>query len=124
MTARLQDKDFTPAGTRIEGQYENDRNAQSAELFKDIIREAYSVHDVIIAHHLVYVTEEKRADGFAYQIVEEIPSADALMFDHDVARKIWGEGFKDILVRLALEPCETRDTLLSELYYARKKEAA
>lgn len=113
------DKDFTPTGIKIEGQYENDRNAVSAELFKCIIREVYSVKDVIIAHHLVYVREETRGDGFKYQIVEEIPSADALIFDHDVAKKLWGDQWQFNLSRLALEPCDTRDALLAQLYHSR-----
>lgn len=115
----LEAKDFTPTGVKIDGAYENDRNAESADLFKAIIREAFGVQDVIIAHHLVYVTQEKRADGFMYQLVEEIPSADSLIFDHDVAAKIWGPGFKDVLSRLAQEPVATRDKLMGELYAAR-----
>lgn len=116
---QLRDRDFTPTGVKIDGAYENDRNADSSELFKSIIREAYGVKDVIIAHHLVYVTTEER-EGFQYQIVEEIPSADSLIFDHEVARKIWGDGFKDILMRLVCEPPETRDQLLATLYHARE----
>lgn len=117
----MMEKDFTPTGMKIEGAYENDRNAESSDLFKAIIREAYGVKDVIIAHHLVYVTEEKRADGFNYSIVEEVPSADSLIFDHDVARKIFGdEHFKEVLVKLALEPVATRDKLLGEIYHGRK----
>ena len=115
----LKEKDITDGGTRIEGQYENDRNADSAELFKDIIREVYGVKDVIIAHHLVYVTEETR-NGFKYQIVQEIPSADTLIFDHNVARKLWGGTWKTILTRLACEPPDSRDMLLYTLYYSRK----
>lgn len=111
--------DFTPTGLKIEGSYENDRNAESAELFKAIIREAYGVTDVIIAHHLVYVKEEKRDDGFAYQVVEEVPSADAIIFDHEVAKKIWGPLYLGILQELALEPVETRDALLAKLYASR-----
>lgn len=108
-------KDFTPAGTKINGAWENDRNALAAGLFKSIIREACGVTDVIVAHHLVYVNEEKR-DGFNYEIVEEIPSADTLIFDHDIAKRIWGDEWRAALTRLALEPAETRDVLLAHLY--------
>lgn len=108
-------KDFTPAGTKINGAWENDRNALGAALFKSIIREACGVTDVIVAHHLVYVNEEKR-DGFNYEIVEEIPSADTLIFDHDIAKRIWGDEWRAALTRLALEPAETRDVLLAHLY--------
>lgn len=106
---------ITETGLRQEGGFENTRNAISADLFKRVIREVYGVTDVIIAHHLVYVVEEAHADGFKYQIVEEIPSADTLIFDHGVARKLFGEGWAAALTRLALEPVETRDALYGQL---------
>lgn len=116
----MQAQDFTPGGVKIEGSYENDRNAANSDLFKAIIREVYGVQDVIIAHHLVYVRVETR-EGFDYQIVEEIPSADALIFDHDIARKLWGADWQGVLRQLACEPVETRDALLATLYHARVK---
>lgn len=114
------EKDFTSTGIKIEGQYENDRNAVSSDLFKAMIRECFGVSDVIIAHHLVYVTQETR-EGFTYQVIEEVPSADSLIFDHDIAKRIWGENFMDVLKRLACEPVATRDKVLAELYYGRNK---
>lgn len=111
--------DFTPGGTKIEGAYENDRNAAGADLFKSIIREVYGVQDVIIAHHLVFVTQERGADGFTYQIVKEIPAVDTLIFDHAIARRLWGIAWPDKLTRLALEPPETRDKLLARLLQSR-----
>lgn len=114
-------EDFTPSGVKIEGAYENDRNAEGNQLFKDIIREAFGVTDVIIGHHLVYEKQDLRGDGFTYQVIEEIPSADALIFDHDVAQKIWGEKWLGNLITLASEPCATRDKVLSALYYNRPK---
>jgi hypothetical protein len=116
--------DFTPKGLKIEGAYENDRNIQSSDLFKAIIREACGAKDVIIAHHLTYVVEEEWDDGFKYQIIEEIPSADALIFDHDIARKIWGLDWRDVLARLALTPISERDAELAHLYYRRKNKPA
>lgn len=114
--------DFTPTGVCIQGAYENDRNAENSQLYKDIVREVFGVSDVIIAHHIVYVTEETRADGFHYQIVEEIPSADALIFNHDIARKLWGPvEFPAILAQLACTPVEDRDNLLREFYYDPKR---
>lgn len=111
--------DFTPTGIKLEGAYENDRNGENSALYKAIIREAFGVSDVICGHHLVYQIEDKRSDGFVYTFVEEIPSADTLIFDHDIARKIWGPTFKKVLVLLALEPAETRDMLLGKLYNER-----
>lgn len=112
--------DFTPTGIKFEGPYENDRNSENADIYKAIIREAYGVSDVICGHHLVYQVEDKREDGFTYTFVEEIPSADTLIFDHDVAKKIWGANYKTILVSLALEPIATRDQLLGQLFAARQ----
>lgn len=113
-------QDFTPQGLKLQGPYENDRNAEHAETYKAIIREAYGVTDVICAHHLVYVKVENR-DGFDFQIVEDVPSADTLIFDHDVAEKIWGDDFQKNLIALALEPIATRDALLTEMYNNRSK---
>ncbi len=111
--------DFTPTGVCIEGAYENDRNAENAQLYKDIIKRAFGVTDVIIAHHLVYVVEDRRADGFAYQVVEEIPAADTLMFDHGIMRKLFGDEYKRVVVELALEPVVTRDALLGQYFYGK-----
>lgn len=114
--------DYTPGGLKLEGAYENDRNADCRDCFKQVIREVFGVQDVIIAHHLTYVREETREQNglpFKYQVVEEIPSADALIFDHDIARELWGDQWQAILTRLALEPVDTRDELFSSLYYGR-----
>jgi hypothetical protein len=113
--------DFTPTGIKLLGAWENDRNSENSALFKDIIRECFGVHDVICGHHLVYQIEDKRPDGFTYQVVEEIPSADALIFDHDVAKKLWGITWQSVLTMLVLEPAERRDALLAKLYYERKR---
>ena len=114
-------KDFTPTGTEVVGQYENDRNRCYKDLYKAIIREVYGVEDVICGHHLVYEVEERRADGFTYTFPQEIPAADTLIFDHGMAKKLWGTDFKANLIALALEPVETRDQLLAKLYYGRNK---
>ena len=111
----------TPKGLRIVGPWENDRNADNADLYRDIIRECFNVTDVIVAHHLVYVTEETRDDGFTYQVIQEVPSADSLIFNHDVAKVIFGDDWQDCLVDLALEPVCTRDALLEKMYRARHK---
>lgn len=113
-------EDFTPTGMKIEGAYENDRNREGAPVFKAIIREVFGVQDVICGHHLIFEFREKRDDGFVYDIVQEIPSADCLIFDHEIARKVWGSSFKQVLMQLAVEPIETRDALLQQLYEGRK----
>lgn len=109
----------TPSGLKIEGAYENKRNADNAQLFKDMIREAYGAGDVIIGHHLTYVKVDKQGE-FEIQVVEEIPSADALIFDHEAAKIIWGDGrYTTVLGTLALLPVPLRDRELKNLYYGR-----
>jgi uncharacterized membrane protein len=114
--------DFTPSGIKLEGPYENDRNGENSDLYKAIIREAYGVTDVICGHHLVYQVEDKRADGFTYTFVEEVPSADTLIFDHEVAKKLWGDHWESVLTQLALTPIAARDAKLAEFYYGRTHE--
>ncbi len=111
---------ITETGLRQEGGFENCRNAIGSDLFKRVLREVYNVQDVIIAHHLVYVKTERHADGFEYQIVEEVPSADTLIFDHEIARKLFGGSFRNQLCKLACEPVETRDALFAELLAERE----
>ena len=98
--AHLENKDFSPTGLKFEGQYENDRNADSSDLYKAIIRYVYGVKDVIIGHHMVYEASYKDAHGFTIQQVQEVPSADALIFDHDVAKKLWPKEYLRHLAHL------------------------
>lgn len=117
------DKDYTPNGLRIEGPYENDRNSDSYDLLKQMIREAYStsarpIKDVIIGHHLIYTVEEVR-DGFTYTIVQEIPSIDTFIFDVDVMQRLFGKDFEEVLCVLATTPTDKRDHTLEVLYKTR-----
>lgn len=113
--------DFSTSGLRLEGSYENDRNMEGSPVFKAIVKEVFNVTDVICGHHIIYEIRDTRKDGFTYDVVQEIPSADALIFDHDIALKIWGDDFQHTLIQLALEPTATRDKLLAELYNNRSK---
>ncbi len=109
-------QDFTSTGLKIEGAWENDRNQNSMDMFKSVVRECFNVQDVICGHHIVYEAHDLRADGQVHHVIEEIPSADTLIFDHAVARKLWGEThYLNALARLAMEPSETRDALLGAM---------
>lgn len=122
-------QDFTPTGLKLEGAWENDRNAESRDLLKAIVREVYGAEDVIVAHHIAYVAKEERTENdehgiprtYHYETVEEIPSSDTLIFDHDAARKLWGSAWQTILTKLALEPVETRNALLGKFWAARNQ---
>jgi hypothetical protein len=96
-------------------EFENARNTSNEALFAAMVREAYPDATLVVAgHHIFY-----RRDGHISP--EEIPSADALIFDHFIARKVWGDSYRDVLTQLALEPVATRDALLSRLFKERLK---
>lgn len=114
------DKDFTPTGLKIEGAWENDRNSENSPLYKAIIRHVFGVEDVICGHHLIYVSRYVNPqDGFTYEQVQEIPSADTLIFDHNVARKCWPDDWEANLTTLALTPPDKRDAVLEILWHGR-----
>lgn len=94
---------------------ETKRNTDNIDLFEAIIREVYAGVTLVVAgHHVMFMREGHPLPG-------EIASADTLIFDHGVARKIWKEHYKEALTALALEPTANRDALLRQLYYARNE---
>ena len=111
-------KDFSTTGVKLEGPWENDRNRCYKQLIKDIITECFEVMDTpYVGHHIVYEVPDKIQGA----LPQEIPAFDTLIFEHTVAKKLWGENFKEFLKALACEPVETRDQLLADLYYGRNK---
>lgn len=95
-------------------EFENSRNSVNETLFAEMLRIAYPDTDLVVAGHHIF----HRRHGNPQH--EEIPSADALMFDHFIACKVWGEAYRDVLTQLALEPVKTRDALLQKLFSERQ----
>lgn len=96
---------------------EGDRNLASADLFEAMVREAHEgVTFFAAGHHLMFSIEGET-------LPRQYVSADTLIFDHAVAKKIWGEDFAYILAMMAFEPDETRDAVLRQLFNARKARA-
>ncbi|WP_368508131.1 hypothetical protein [Bradyrhizobium lupini] len=93
---------------------ENDRNQNHSGLLTDIIKEVYGADTVGVGHHLMFSTPDGRVD--------EQPSIDTLIFDHDVAKKLWGDDYITVLAKLASVPQSERDTLLSDFFYGRAHE--
>lgn len=90
---------------------ENTRNRNNHKLYEAILREAFGKEDsVLVAHHLTF-------DGSSEP--DEIPSADTMIFDHDIAQRIWPNTYKENLAELATLPCDERDARLEELFYNR-----
>jgi hypothetical protein len=93
---------------------ETRRNVDNIDIFEAMIRYAYEgVTMVVAGHHIMFMREGRSTPG-------EVASADTLIFDHFVAKKVWGEKWLAYLTLLAAEPVETRDQLLRCLYLGRK----
>ena len=122
--------DTTVGHLKIEGAAENIRNRASKQLFLDILREVHGDRmpdpdDAMIAHHLTVVLSDTVKDAagreLEVEVVEEYPAADTLIFDHEVARKLWGNRWPEVLCQLVMAPVAARDELLAKLYYGRAK---
>lgn len=91
-------------------EFENNRNSANEALFDAMIRIAYPDTNLVVGAHHIFYRRDGRLDA------QEIPSADALIFDHFIAQKVWGDRYKAVLTELALEPVATRDALLRRLF--------
>lgn len=90
--------------------FETKRNTDNIDIFEVMIRKAFdNVTTVVAGHHIMFLVAGS-------PLPTEIASADTLIFNHWVAQKVWGEKWGNVLASLALEPRETRDMLLRELY--------
>lgn len=97
------------------GSYENNRNAENRNLYSAILKAVFGQEDdTLIAHHLCFSVQ----DGDVFK-VEEIPSADTMIFDHVVAKHLWPNTWEANLTTLALTPVEQRDAKLKEMFDAR-----
>lgn len=92
---------------------ENSRIMDNMDIFEPILREAYPDVTIVVGGHHIMFTQEGNP------MPAEISSADTLIFNHEVAAKIWGDKATERLTQLALEPPATREKLLRELYLAR-----
>lgn len=90
---------------------ENARNKANASLYTAIMKQAIGKDaQVLIGHHLSFEL------GGDIGTENEIPSADTLMFDHDVMTAVFGAFAIDIMQHLAATPCQSRDRVLEEYW--------
>lgn len=93
--------------------YENERNRRGHRLFTDMLKEAFGADSTtLIAHHVCF--------GESADKINEIPSADTLIFDHAVMSKLFGDNTVYVLKELAAIPAEERDAVLGEFYYRQR----
>jgi hypothetical protein len=82
---------------------ENQRNRRNAPLYTEILRRCYGDTQVVVGHHVSFdATTEPN----------EIPSADTLLFDHEIMGRVFGERSIPIMRELASVPAEDRDMIL------------
>lgn len=87
--------------------YENDRNTQNAELFVTLLQHAMDPKEVVlVGHHFVC---ELNGD---LKTLNEIPSADTLLFDHEIMKAVFGDGFMEVMLDLARSPAANRQNVL------------
>lgn len=92
--------------------FENARNKRNAALYERLIRQAlhkpgYVTNvSVLIGHHITF-----ELDG-DLSTENEIPSADCLMFDHELMTAVFEDEAVEIMVMLASVPCDERDAML------------
>lgn len=89
--------------------YENHRNKKNAAMFTAMMKACapeQTMH-VLIGHHLTFELCGKDA------MSNEVPSADCLMFDHEIMFKLFGAHAIPVMQRLVSVPADRRDDLLS-----------
>lgn len=84
--------------------YENRRNSHHRDLFIALIKAAMGCKEVVIAgHHFVCDFNND------LNTLNEIPSADTLLFDHDVMTEVFGASALDVMSHAARIPVPARD---------------
>jgi hypothetical protein len=97
---------------------ENQRNRDNAELFTEMLKVAFpgrNIH-VMSSHHICFMLDCN------FHTIDEIPSADALMFDHAIMGRVFG---KNRAIRLmsylaTLPPGQKRDSALKREFNVRQ----
>ena len=88
---------------------ENERNKAHAALYEQMLRHAYREQRdcaVLIGHHLTFQF------GGSIETENEIPSADTLLFDHDIMTRLFGDRAPMVMRALASVPATERETLV------------
>lgn len=92
--------------------FENDRNTRHAPLFVKLIQLAFGADEVVLSgHHFSFAHGGDITKG-----LNEIPSADTLLFDHEIMHRVFGSRSHELMVQLVkLEPDDREDFLAAEL---------
>jgi hypothetical protein len=87
---------------------ENTRNKHNAALYTRLMQQAMGQEtDILIGHHLCFEM------GKDINTENEVPSADCLLFDHDIMGAVFGDQAVEVMMHLARTPTESRDSVLA-----------
>lgn len=95
---------------------ENARNHRNAKLFIEMLKVAFTGHEIctMSSHHICFMLDGN------FDTIDEIPSADTLMFDHEIMGRIFGVNRSIRLMQyLASLPVTKRDEALSREFNLR-----
>lgn len=91
-------------------QAENDRNVRSHRIFERVLKVAFGENEVVlVGHHFVIAP-----NGDITQGVNELPSADTIIFDHVIMDRVFGTGAVNVMIACARKPVEERDAELEK----------
>lgn len=94
-------------------QAENDRNTHHGPLFIDLIKRAFGVDEVVmVGHHFVFEPKQNM-ESLDLTKLNEIPSADTLIFDHVIMKRVFGEQAINVMIACVRKPVEERDAELA-----------
>lgn len=94
-------------------QFENDRNTHHGQIFIDLIKRAFRTDEVVmVGHHFVFEPQDAMQKLDLTQL-NEIPSADTLLFDHDIMTAVFGADAIPLMVEMAKIPCTARDDVIA-----------
>jgi hypothetical protein len=98
--------------------YENNRNALNQGIYIDLLKAVFGGHDIVVpGHHFVVMPQtENREDDVRH--MNEIPSADTILTDHDIMRAVFGESFLDVIIDCVRHPTPERDECLRQHFLA------
>ena len=99
-------------------QAENDRNTHHGPVFIDLIKKAFGTDEVVmVGHHFVFEPQQAM-QRFDLSKLNEIPSADTLIFDHDIMKAVFGEHALPLMAKLSQVPAESRDAIVRDALQA------
>lgn len=91
-------------------QAENDRNVKSHAIFERVLKTAFGENEVVlVGHHFVIAP-----DGDITKGVNELPSADTIIFDHVIMNRVFGAAYVNVMMACARKPVEDRDEELEK----------